>query len=591
MDINEVWTDLIRQIKSYPNVNASQIDAFFSRIQIQAVSSGFIMFTSNNSFIKDWIEKHYLKDIKQALFDLYGVEFMVQIEVDTTTTPLPIPDVDNLESTLQQAPTPREPTAPSNIQLNAETQSFPSKVDQTADINETPQTQRRPAGSSVIPSEEFREHKHSFESDTDIRKPLVDYETQQRNVPFKKEKQTSQDAMSRYNELLTRLSNEEQRTHQVDIVNEHEDVLVPSEEAPFNFGSNDKALSNLTFDTFVIGESNRMAYSMAVEVADRPRTSSLNPLFIYGRSGVGKTHLLCAIQNYIREQYPDLNVCYIDSMELVNKYSDAAIEKSVDKQSFKNFESFFEQADILLIDDIQGLQGKPGTLNALFRIFNNLIPKGKQFVFSADRAPKNIDLDERYVSRFNSGATIDIQPPDDETKRNIILNFIRQYKREEGGDFFISDSILDYIVEHSSSNIRELKSAITNVIFAIKMDKNGDISEQRVKELLANHFISEGGSKITIEIIQHAVEDFYDVTHNDLVSNKRSRRIAHPRQVAIYLCRELLEATFKTIGEAFNRDHSTIMHSYDLINNGLSEDRNLREEIEAIREKIRIQQY
>lgn len=575
MDINEVWTDLIRQMKSYPNVNASQIDAFFSRIQIQAVSSGFIMFTANNSFIKDWIEKHYLQDIKQALEDLYGVDFMVQIEVDTTTTPLPIPDDTEEVVNSYQRKTQSEQTLP---------QSRPS-------LSQTTQ---------VVFNEgegDFREPLHQ-QSVIDAKKSRIDYQSAHDNqMPYKRETTTHNDAMSRYNELLTKISSHEEtkESHQnqssFDQPTPRQMAGTLNTETPFDFGSNDKTLSNLTFDTFVIGESNRMAYSMAVEVADRPRTSSLNPLFIYGRSGVGKTHLLCAIQNYVREQYPDLNVCYIDSMELVNKYSDAAIEKSVDKQSFKNFENFFEQADVLLIDDIQGLQGKPGTLNALFRIFNNLIPKGKQFVFSADRAPKNIDLDERYVSRFNSGATIDIQPPDDETKRNIILNFIRQYKREEGGDFFISDNILDYIVEHSSSNIRELKSAITNVIFAVKMDKNGDISEQRVKELLANHFISEGSNRITIEIIQHAVEDFYDVSHNDLVSNKRSRRIAHPRQVAIYLCRELLEATFKTIGEAFNRDHSTIMHSYDLINNGLGEDRNLREEIEAIREKIRIQQY
>ena len=251
-----------------------------------------------------------------------------------------------------------------------------------------------------------------------------------------------------------------------------------------------------------MGDSNRMAYSMAVEVAEKPGSSALNPLFIYGRSGVGKTHLLCAIKNYINEQYEDFKVIYIDSMELVNRYSDAAIEKNVDKQSFKNFENFFQQADVLLIDDIQGLQGKPGTLDTLFRIFNKMIPKGKQFVFSADRAPKNIDLDERYVSRFNSGATIDIQPPDDETKRNIIKSFIAEYKNEEELPFTISDSILDYIVDNSSSNIRELKSAITNVIFALKMDKEHELSESRVKELLGNHFIGGGKKRITIEMIQ-----------------------------------------------------------------------------------------
>lgn len=508
MDIDQVWTDLIRQIKSYPNVNASQIDAFFSRVQIQAVSPGFIMFTSDNSFIKDWIEKHYTKDIQQALTDLYGVEFLVQIEVDPTFV----------------AQTPVQPAAPTPAPV-----SVPQPVPAV-----TPST--------AVPAQQWNTNPKPVQ----VTEPPAAQQTTSTQTPVGEE---------------------------------------------YKGNKRPNSANSLTFDTFVIGDSNRMAYSMAVEVADRPGASTLNPLFIYGRSGVGKTHLLCAIQNYIQEQYSDFNVCYIDSMELVNKYSDAAIEKSIDKQSFKNFESFFQQADVLLIDDIQGLQGKPGTLSALFRIFNDMITKGKQFVFSADRAPKNIDLDERYVSRFNSGATIDIQPPDDETKRAIIKNFINQYKEEEGLPFTISDTVLDYIVENSSSNIRELKSAITNVIFALKMDKDHDLSEHRMKELLGNHFISSGKKRITIEMIQGAVEDFYGVAHKDLVGKKKERRIVHPRQVAIYLCRELSESTLKNIGNAFNRDHTTVMHSCDLINNQLREDRNLREEIEAIREKIRIQQY
>lgn len=505
MDIQEVWIQLIRQLKSYPNVNASQIDAFFSRIQIQAVSSGFIMFTSNNSFIKEWIEKHYIHDIHQALFDLYGVDFTIQIEVDTTTQP-------------DQDDTDFKPVLSEHPNHDLPQESTYSSKNNVLSTPEQPQ--------------------------------IIQHKDQAIQEKRAQEDKTQDNTIT----------------------------------SPVN------GIAQLTFDSFVIGDSNRMAYSMAVEVAERPGTN-LNPLFIYGRSGVGKTHLLCAIHNYIKEQYQDFTVHYIDSIELVNKYSDAAIEKSVDKQSFKNFEQYFEEADVLLIDDIQSLQDKPGTLGTLFRIFNNMVNRGKQFVFSADRAPKNIDLDERYISRFNSGATIDIQPPDNETKRNIIKSFIRQYEEETNFNIELDDDILDYIVDNSSSNVRELKSAVTNVIFAIKMSKDKKLTRAEVKQLLANHFISEKETRLSIEIIQHAVEDFYGVSHSDLISNKRSRNIAHPRQVAIYLCRELLESTFKAIGNEFNRDHSTIMHSYDLINDGLNEDRNLREEIEAIREKIRIQQY
>lgn len=538
MDLTELWTNLIRQIKSYPNVNASQIDAFFSRVQLQAASQGFVMFTSDNSFIKDWIEKHYIKDIQQALHDMYGMDFIVQIEVDPTSTPIaPLPE--SAPTVSQEVPVHHQP---------APKQSTPTP---------TPSVQREA--------------------------PFINqsgYNTPEKEVPNPLHVPTREDSSFYRDNNLTTYSSSK---------NEELDIRHNSSDKTEQRGV--EGLNSLTFETFVMGDSNRMAYSMAVEVAEKPGSSALNPLFIYGRSGVGKTHLLCAIKNYISEQYEDFKVIYIDSMELVNRYSDAAIEKNVDKQSFKNFENFFQQADVLLIDDIQGLQGKPGTLDTLFRIFNKMIPKGKQFVFSADRAPKNIDLDERYVSRFNSGATIDIQPPDDETKRNIIKSFIAEYKNEEELPFTISDSILDYIVDNSSSNIRELKSAITNVIFALKMDKEHELSESRVKELLGNHFIGGGKKRITIEMIQGAVEDFYGVAHKDLIGKKKERRIVHPRQVAIFLCRELSETTLKNIGNAFNRDHTTVMHSCDLISNQLQEDRNLREELEAIREKIRIQQY
>ena len=512
MYIQEVWDKLIQTIKSYPGVNPSQIDAFFSRIQIQAVSPGFVMLTAGTAFIKEWVERHYVKDIKRALEDLYGVDFLVQIEVDTT------------------AEEEEEGSMPSSITHEKPLQAVQGNTLQTPT-------------STIV---------------RDDQSPLLSHQ----------EKTETNDLLNNTNLIST--TEIDDSTEQT---------------------STDTTASLLTFDSFVIGDSNRLAYAMATEVAERPGTSNLNPLFIYGRSGVGKTHLMCAIKNYISEQYRDLNVIYIDSMELVNRYSDAAREKSIDKSSFKNFESFFKEADVLLIDDIQSLQGKAGTLDTLFRIFNAGISQGKQFVFSADRAPKNIDLEERYTSRFNSGATIDIQPPDDETKRSIIKNFIQQYQQDEDFNFDLSDDILDYIVEHSGSNIRELKSAITNVIFAIKMNHDNSLTTQDVKDMLANHFINESGTRFTIETIQAAVEDFYHVSHSDLVSKKRSRPIAHPRQVAIYLARELINTTYAEIGKAFNRDHSTIMHSFDLIEKGLNEDRNLREEIEAIREKLRTQQY
>ena len=190
--------------------------------------------------------------------------------------------------------------------------------------------------------------------------------------------------------------------------------------------------SSLTFENFVIGESNRMAYSMAVEVAESPGRLPLNPLFIYGKSGLGKTHLMRAIQNYIEETRPSMRTVYVDAQDFVSKYSEAGAIKDQEKVSFRNFRAYYEQADILLLDDVQHLQGKKESMNMLFQLFNTLTSQGKQVVLSADRAPKNIQFDERLKSRFYSGGTIDIQPPEVETKLGIVKSFTDEFSRSEG---------------------------------------------------------------------------------------------------------------------------------------------------------------
>jgi chromosomal replication initiator protein len=523
MNTEELWTKLISQLKSKSTVNASQIDAFFSRLTVQVASLGFVMFTTDNEFIRNWIQSHYMKDIQEALKELYDCDWFVQIEIDTTG---------GSTSNANQADTDAKKTDRAN--------------NHTADISE--------------------EGRGNFTHTNG-------------NAAVSRNKSDSKTAE-------IRSSGEVAYAEAADVEVTASEVST-TEVASTNGAPAIKSIgSNLTFDSFVVGPSNQMAYSMATAVAERPGGTTMNPLFIYGRSGVGKTHLLCAIHNYIREQYPQLNVLYIDSMQLVNEYSNAAMEKD-----FVGFERRFEELDVLLLDDIQSLRGKQGTLDTLFRIFNSQIGKGKQFVFSADRAPKNIDLDERYVSRFNSGATIDIQPPDTETKLNIIKRIIKECQQEENFDIDISDDIITFIAEHSSSNVRELKSAITGVVFALKIDPNHALTKQKARELLSNHFTSGKVNRITIESIQHAVSDFYGIPLVEMVGKARNKNIKNPRQVAIYLCREMTDKTLKQIGEEFNRTHATIMHSCDLIAKNLEEDRNLREEIEAIREKINTQEY
>ena len=351
---------------------------------------------------------------------------------------------------------------------------------------------------------------------------------------------------------------------------------------------NSTPLSTLTFENFVIGDSNRLAYSMATAVAEAPGKPHLNPLFIYGKSGLGKTHLLRAIQNYINRNMPQLQVVYKDSAELLDDYTEASAAHDTEKSSYKNFKTSYEDADVLLVDDVQYLQGKKQTLDIMFQIFNKLTSQGRQVVLSADRAPKNIDIDERYKTRFNSGGTFDIQPPEIETKLGIVKSFIREYQEQEGSmAFTMPADIQTYIAESSSSNIRELKSAVTKVIFQMTYGNQPNMTLADVRALLENHFSGGPSKRLNAEDIQKAVEGFYKVSHAEIVGKRRSRSITNARQIAMYLCRQLLDMPYESIGKKFNRDHSTALYSVTMIETKLKENRLLREEIEALQQIVR----
>lgn len=501
--LEQIWQDVCSQVKSYNNIDPSQINAFFSRLHPQAMSEGFLMLTADNDFIKTWIERHYVSFIKRALEDLHHVPFTVVIEVDITAG--------------GEAPEPPRP--------------------QTADAAEPiPATQTPAAVPAAAPGGMTASLPQAAQA------PAVEMPGADSDAPV-----------------------------DVDALREP-----------------DGPSSSLTFENFVIGDSNRMAYSMAVAVAEMPGKAHLNPLFIYGKSGLGKTHLLRAIQNYVHETMPNLSTIYVDSAELLSDYMEASAAHDKEKSSYKNFKTRYEEADVLLIDDVQYLQGKKQTLDIVFQIFNKLTSQGRQVVLSADRAPKNIDIDERYKSRFNSGGTFDIQPPEIETKLGIVKSFVEEYRESEGSrDFSIPDDIQMYIAESSSSNIRELKSAVTKVIYQMTFFNQPNLTLDEVRTLLENHFSGGPSKRLTIADIQKEVETFYKVSHADLIGKKRNRNIIYARQIAIYLCRQLLDLPFNDIGKKFNRDHSTVMYSVTNVEEKMKENRELREELETLRQLIR----
>lgn len=615
--LNENWNSVCMRVKSYDNVDSSQINAFFSRLQPQAMSEGFLMLTADNEFIKTWIERHYTETIKQALFDLYNIPFTVVIEVDTTLSANPAPQAapaaqaaamqpaattsqavslpqtaetpqaamtPQATSVLQAATTPQ--VVPTVMSSDMPSQSQPaafqsassepaSRVQMThLDSSAIPAPQSalpasfqtaalRDAGSNMSATDSSQNRAASYTSTAQA--PYVLYD-QQPHEP----QQQSWAASALKAESATAAAAATAATRE---------KAAPSDERP---------TSTLTFENFVIGDSNRMAYSMAVGVAEMPGKTPLNPLFIYGKSGLGKTHLMRAIQNYICETQPYLRTVYVDSAELLSDYMEASAAHDKEKSSYKNFKTHYEEADVLLIDDIQYLQGKKQTLDIVFQIFNKLTNQGKQIVLSADRAPKNIDIDERYHSRFNQGGTIDIQPPEIETKLGIVKSFIKEYKDNEGLDqFSIPEDIQMYIAENSSSNIRELKSAVTKVIYQITFFNQPNLSVADVRVLLENHFSGGTSKNLTIEDIQKEVENFFKVKHSDLIGPKRARNIVYPRQIAIYLCRQMLDLPFNDIGKKFNRDHSTAMHSVATVEEMMRGSREVQEEIETLKQIIR----
>ena len=523
--LTDNWIKVCTQISTYDEVDVSQMKAFFSRLQPQAMSEGFLMLTADNDFIRSWVETHYLDHIKRGLQDVFGVPCTVIIEVDTTG---------NANATPLQPLTAAEPSASMNpASSGASSQSVTSSAPSEGDLH---QASDMPIVSSTPQPQQ----------------PL------QQMQPISSQPTVSTEQKPYENHRAAAATND------------------------------DNLISSLTFENFVIGDSNRMAYSMAVDVAELPGKTPLNPLFIYGKSGLGKTHLMRAIQNYICETQPYLRTVYVDSAELLSDYMDAGAAHDKDKASYKNFKNHYEEADVLLIDDIQYLQGKKQTLDIVFQIFNKLTNQGRQIVFSADRAPKNIDIDERYHSRFNRGGTIDIQPPEIETKLGIVKKFINEYKKNEGLEHFsIPEDIQMYIAENSSSNIRELKSAITKVIYQIKFSNNYDISIDDVRVLLKDHFSGGSSKNLTVEDIMGEVENFYKVKHADLVGRSRARNIVYPRHMAIYLCRQLLDLPFNNIAKKFNRDHTTAMHSVTSIEEMARTNREVQEEIEVLKQMIR----
>ena len=313
--------------------------------------------------------------------------------------------------------------------------------------------------------------------------------------------------------------------------------------------------SKYTFDTFVTGESNRFAHAAAVAVADNP-ASAYNPLYIYGGSGLGKTHLLHAIGNYVHELRPEFNICAVSSEEFTNDVI-SAIKYDTREELRKKYRSL----DLLLVDDIQFIGGKEATELEFFNTFNALYGANKQIVITSDQSPKDLpSLQERLKTRFAWGITADIKPPEVETRVAIL----KSKAERDGVD--ISDRALLYMAEQFSANVRELESCYNRVMLYAEFSKRATIDLSFVETVLKDYVSSEGKHMVTPDLIKRVTADYFEISVDELVSTRRDKRIATPRQVAMYLCRTLTNTSYPDIGKAFGGKHySTVMYSCDQI--------------------------
>jgi len=331
-----------------------------------------------------------------------------------------------------------------------------------------------------------------------------------------------------------------------------------------------------TFDSFVIGSSNRFAHAAALAVAEAP-AQAYNPLFIYGGTGLGKTHLLQAVAQYVGEHQGELSVRYVTSETFMNDFINALRDKRIE-----GFKQRYRTYDLLLIDDIQFFEHKERIQEEFFHTFNTIYEAGGQIAISSDRPPKEIStLEERLRSRFEWGLITDIQPPDLETR----IAILRKKVKTDG--IHIPDKVLEFIAGRISSNIRELEGALTRVV-AFSSLTGRPMTEDLAQDVLKDVFPQGEVPQVTIESIQELVSDRFGLSLQELCGDRRSQNIVYPRQVAMYLSRELTDSSLPKIGEQFGgRDHTTVIHATSKIARLIREDRSVYNLVQELTARVK----
>ena len=359
-----------------------------------------------------------------------------------------------------------------------------------------------------------------------------------------------------------------------DYLKKHKEVKETNEksENPFN--------EKYTFDNFVVGKSNQFVYAAARSVAENPG-EKFNPLFIYGGVGLGKTHILNAIGNYVRQHHPDKKIMYVTCESFTNDYIESLGVSKEKEQATSRFREKYRNVDILMVDDIQFISNKTSTQEEFFHTFNELYQKNKQIILSSDRPPKEIStLEDRLRSRFASGLIQDIQAPDFETKVAILKKKVALEK------YSIDEDVLTFIAERVNTNIREMEGLLSKVYFYATLIGKKTATKEEAKEVFKDEQDSQK-EQITPEKIISKVCSYYGFSEAELTGKKRSKEIVEPRMIAIYLINEMLDLPLITTGKLFGgRDHTTIIHARDKISDQLKSNNKIRTIVNEIKNQI-----
>ena len=544
MDKDELWSKTLAVLLD--GVAPTDPKNFFlPQLHALGVFGDQFILLAGNEQVEGWVRMSYLDEISAAAQSVSGVAYTVQIASN------PASDGQSTQSVV-----------PAQIQTS---QSAQPVLQQGYSVNLDPQTTaiQQPVASGQFAVPSFVEQESQI--------PAVSTSSQQTN---------GQPAFLNTYVQMSDLPGQAQNAAAQTAAPQNSPEQVQQAILQSRVG-NEALFSKCTFETFVVGESNRFARGAALAVAEQPG-SSYNPLFIYGKSGLGKTHLLVSIANYVQNNYPNMATRYVSANDFLNDYVEAT-----QRNQWSSFNAKYHHVDILLIDDVQYLEGKDETINQLFNIFNEMYNQNKQVVLSADRAPKDINMDERLRSRFASGMLVDIKPPDYETRLAIIRNTYQRVQQNTTFTGLIPENVLNWLAQSAGTNIREMEGAITRLVGNMNLTHKPEISVDEAQEILQDFFPDMEDAKVTIATVQEEVEHYFKISHEDIISNKRSKSITQPRHIAIYLSRIMTNESLMNIGKKFGgRDHTTVMHSYKKIEEDMQNNRTLYDQLEELRARI-----